>query len=129
MVRFSWEEGLVTRKQERADYEVMVDKQLRHRHADQSKKTILKEKMQVVPEPAASSESAFSENAPVEFALDKTVSLSESVSGFAKSGNWTTSTEAPISEITPEETLPQDTPVSTRRNLPRERRPPQRLDL
>ena len=123
-----WEEGLVTKKQGGADYEVLVDKQLWRRHADQLKKR-MKEKMQVVPEPAAPSESAFSENAPVESSLDKTVSPSESVSGFATSGNSTSSTETPSSEITHEETLPQDTPVSPRRNPPRERRPPQRLDL
>ncbi|XP_062518510.1 uncharacterized protein LOC134193688 [Corticium candelabrum] len=55
-----WEKGLVTKKQGGADYEVLVDKQLWHRHADQLKKSMLKEKMQVVPEPTAASESVFS---------------------------------------------------------------------
>ena len=115
---------MVTKKQGGTDYEVLVDKQLWHRHADQLEKRMLKEKMQVVPEPAAPSESAFSENAPVESSLDKTVSPSESVSGFATSGNSTSSTEAPSSDITHKEILPQDTPVPSRRNPPRERRPP-----
>ena len=120
---------MVIKNQGGADYEVLVDKQLWHRHADQLKKRMMNEKMQVVPEPAAPSESVFSENAPVESSLDKTVSPSKTVSGFATSGNSTSSTEAPTSDVTNEETLPQDTPVPPRRNPPRERRPPQRLDL
>ena len=43
----NWKKGLVNKKQGGADYEVLVDKQLWHRHADQLKKRMLKKKMQV----------------------------------------------------------------------------------
>ena len=115
----NWKKGFVTRKQGGVDYEVLVDNQVWHRHANQ-----LKERFETTMKPASPIQC--SENPPLESPPDNQTPASEVVADPSEQLSPTTS-PAPISvpplpdpanEVQPPPQQPRRNPPSHQTDWP-----------